>query len=98
MRRSRRLSSVGGIGSVTPVALQIIRAAATFYLRQSGEGRESLSDPARLADRWRMRFGALQNEVFEVAYLDSGSQYGDMTQLLVTNLLDGTSVSLYHRH
>ena len=66
------LSSVAGIGSVTPVALQIIRAAATLYLRQSGEGRESLADPARLADLWRMRIGALQNEVFEVAYLDSG--------------------------
>ena len=66
------LSSVAGIGFVTPVALQIIRAAATLYLRQSGEGRESLADPARLADLWRMRIGALQNEVFEVAYLDSG--------------------------
>ena len=66
------LSSVAGIGFVTPVALQIIRAAATLYLRQTGEGRESLVDPARLADLWRMRIGALQNEVFEVAYLDSG--------------------------
>jgi len=65
------LRSISGIGSVTPVALQIIKVAATLYLQQSGEGRDSLLDPARLADFWRMRIGALQNEVFEVAYLDS---------------------------
>jgi len=66
------LRAVSGIGSVTPVALQIIKAAATLYLQQSGEGSDSLADPSRLADFWRMRIGALQNEVFEVAYLDSG--------------------------
>lgn len=66
------LRAVSGIGSVTPVALQIIKAAATLYLQQSGEGRNSLADPTRLAEFWRMRIGALQNEVFEVAYLDSG--------------------------
>lgn len=65
------LRAVPGIGKVTPVALQIIKAAATLYLQQSGEGRDSLADPVRLADFWRMRLGALQNEVFEVAYLDS---------------------------
>jgi len=65
------LHAVSGIGTVTPVALQIIKAAATLYLQQCGEGRDSLADPARLADFWRMRIGALQNEVFEVAYLDS---------------------------
>ncbi len=66
------LRKVSGIGSVTPVALQIIKAAATLYLQQSTEGHDSLADPARLAEFWRMRIGALQNEVFEVAYLDSG--------------------------
>jgi DNA repair protein RadC len=66
------LRMVLGIGRVTPVALQIIRAAATMYLQQSGEGHDSLADPARLSEFWRMRIGALQNEVFEVAYLDSG--------------------------
>lgn len=65
------LRAVPGIGKVTPVALQIIKAAATLYLQQCGEGRDSLADPVRLADFWRMRLGALQNEVFEVAYLDS---------------------------
>lgn len=65
------LRSVVGIGSVTPIAIQIIRAAATLYLQQSVEGRDFLAEPARLADFWRMRFGSLKNEVFEVAYLDS---------------------------
>jgi len=66
------LRAIPGIGKVTPVALQIIKASATLYLQQSGEGRDSLADPDRLADFWRMRIGALQNETFEVAYLDSG--------------------------
>jgi DNA repair protein RadC len=66
------LRVVKGLGSVTPVALKIIKAAATLYLQQSGEGRDSLADPSRLADFWRMRIGALQNEVFQVGYLDSG--------------------------
>ncbi len=66
------LSAVSGIGSVTPVALQIIKAAATLYLQQSGEGCDALTDPTRLSEFWRLRIGALQNEVVEVAYLDSG--------------------------
>lgn len=66
------LRAVPGIGNVTPVALRIIKAAATLYLQQSSEGRDSLADPERLASFWRMQIGALANEVFEVAYLDSG--------------------------
>ncbi|MBC7239116.1 MAG: RadC family protein, partial [Chloroflexi bacterium] len=65
------LRAVPGIGSVTPVALHIIKAAATLYLQQSSEGQDSLADPGRLASIWRMRIGALPNETFEVAYLDS---------------------------
>lgn len=61
-----------GIGSVAPVALRIIRAAATLYLQQAAEGKESLADFDRLSAFWRMRIGALRDEVFEVAYLDSG--------------------------
>jgi len=66
------LRAVNGIGAVTPVALQIIRAAATLYLQQAAEGTEVLAHQDRLTDFWRMRLGALRNEVFEVAYLDSG--------------------------
>lgn len=65
------LRIISGIGSVAPVAIQIIKAAATLYLQQSCEDRDSLADPARLADFWRMRIGALPYEVFEAAYLDS---------------------------
>jgi DNA repair protein RadC len=66
------LRAIPGIGNVTPVALQIIKAAATLYLQQSSEGRDSPTNPDQLASVWRMRIGALSNEVFEVAYLDSG--------------------------
>jgi DNA repair protein RadC len=65
------LRTISGIGNVAPVALQVIKAAATLYLQQTSEDRDSLADPARLEDFWRMRLGALQNEVFEVAYLDA---------------------------
>ena len=43
------LQKVKGIGSVAPVALRIIRAAAALYLQQSAEGAESLADPERLS-------------------------------------------------
>ncbi len=66
------LQKVKGIGSVAPVAFRIIRAAAALYLQQSAEGVESLAEPERLSAFWRMRIGALRDEVFEVAYLDSG--------------------------
>ena len=66
------LEKIDGIGSVAPIALQIIRAAATLYLQQSAECTEVLSDPDRLSAFWRMRIGSLPNEVFQVAYLDSG--------------------------
>lgn len=70
--RVEELQAVSGLGAVTPVALKIIKAAATLYLQQSGEGQDSLADLSRLADFWRMRIGALQNEIFQVAYLDAG--------------------------
>lgn len=66
------LRVIPGIGKVTPIALRFIRTAVTLYLQQSSEGRDSLADPLRLEDFWRTRLGVLQNEIFEVAYLDSG--------------------------
>jgi DNA repair protein RadC len=66
------LQAVKGLGGVAPVALKIIKEAATLYLQQSTEGKDCLAEPNRLADFWRMRIGALRDEVFEVAYLDSG--------------------------
>ncbi|TFH48632.1 MAG: DNA repair protein RadC [Lysobacterales bacterium] len=66
------LQRIKGIGAVAPVALQIIRATAALYLEQSAEGAEYLADQDQLSAFWRMRIGALRDEVFEVAYLDSG--------------------------
>jgi len=65
------LRTIAQIGTVTPAALKIIRAAATLYLQQNAEGRDILSDPLQLAVFWRMRIGGLANEVFQVGYLDS---------------------------
>jgi DNA repair protein RadC len=66
------LQAVNGIGSVAPVVLKIIRAAATLYLQQSAEGTNLAADHESLGTFWRMRIGANPNEAFEVAYLDSG--------------------------
>lgn len=66
------LQQVSGIGSVTPVALRIIREAANLYLQQSAEQAESLSDFEVLSRFWRSKIGAIAREVFHVAYLDSG--------------------------
>ncbi len=66
------LREVKGLGSVAPVALRIVRAAADLYLQQRAEERESLAEPGALHRFWRSRIGALPQEVFQVAYLDSG--------------------------
>ena len=62
--------TIRGIGTVTPVALQIVRAAADLYLQQKAEHKESFADPEALRRFWRMRIGAIPHEVFEVGYLD----------------------------
>ncbi len=66
------LRAVKGIGTVTPVALRIIREAANLYLQQSAENKDSFAEPEALASFWRSKIGALKNEVFQVCYLDSG--------------------------
>lgn len=66
------LSAIKGVGTVTPVALRLIREAATLYLRQSAEEREFLGSRESLERFWRAKIGALPKEVFEVAYLDTG--------------------------
>ena len=41
---------------------RFLKAAATLYLQQEGEGRDSLADLMRLTDFWRMRIGPLQKD------------------------------------
>lgn len=65
------LQQIEGIGSVAPVALRIIREAASLYLQQSAEQRDVFTDPEVLACFWRSKIGALPIEVFHVGYLDS---------------------------
>jgi len=64
--------SVDGVGEVAPVALKVIRSAAILYLQQSAG--VTAADPHRLAKLWRMRFGSLPNEVFQVAYLGASNR------------------------
>ena len=66
------LRSVSGIGDVAAVALGLVRETATLYLRETTEQAEPLHTTERLSQFWRVRMGSLTNEVFEVAYLDSG--------------------------
>ena len=66
------LQQIDGIGAVAPVALRIIREAASLYLQQSAERQDSFAEPEALFRFWRMRIGALPHEVFQVGYLDSG--------------------------
>lgn len=85
--------ALDGIGEVAPVALQIIRAAATLYLQQSVESSDALANQASIADFWRMRLGAAPNEVFEVAYLDSAYRLlRDGVETLEEGTIDRASV------
>lgn len=66
------LQTVPGVGTVTPVALQVIREASSLYLQQSSEQH---AEPVRsiqgIADIFRTRLAGLKHEVFEVMFLDS---------------------------
>src|SRR6185503_15413165 len=65
------LRSVEGLGSVAPVALKVVREAATLYLKQAAEERLDLSSFETLENFWRLRLGGLPHEEFHAAYLDS---------------------------
>lgn len=66
-----QLREISGLGEVAPIALRIIREAASLYLQQTAEERASLSDPAAAETMWRSRLGGLRDEVFEVALVDA---------------------------
>lgn len=66
-----QLRGIDGLGSVAPTAIKIIRETATLYLQQTTENRSPVTENDSLVEMWRMRIGALRDEVFEVAYLDS---------------------------
>jgi DNA repair protein RadC len=66
------LQAVKGIGTVAPIALRILREAASLYLQQVAEQRDSFADPDLLTHFWRTKIGSLPHEVFEVGYLDTG--------------------------
>ena len=69
-----KLQEVKGIGSVTPIALKIVREAATLYLQQAVEERDVFDSHDALERFFRKRMGALPHEIFGVAYVDSGNR------------------------
>ncbi len=65
------LREVEGLGNVAPIALHVVREAATRYLRQKSQTSFSLERPETLFDYCRSSLGALSYEAFRVIYLDS---------------------------
>jgi DNA repair protein RadC len=87
------LRQVSGIGSVTPVALRIIREAANLYLQQTAQQAESLFDFEALSRFWRSKIGALPHEVFYVGYLDSSLRLlRDGIEIMQEGTTDRTAV------
>mgnify|MGYP001227855410 CR=1 FL=1 len=87
------LREVSGLGAVAPVALRIIRDAASLYLQQSAEEQPLLNSTERLEAFWHSRLGGKRNEVFEVAYLDSGYHLlEDGVERLEEGIVDRTQV------
>lgn len=68
------LRSIEGLDDFTPLALKLVRSAASLYLERRAEDLDLEADASRLEALWRLRIGALANEVFEVAYLDGGNR------------------------
>lgn len=87
------LRKTRGIGAVAPVALRIIREAASLYLQQRWETVRTMADQKLMHEFWRVRLGDLRNEVFEVAYLDSAAcLLKDGVERLQTGTIDRTAV------
>ncbi len=81
------LRTVPGIGTVTPVALRIIRAISDLYLLQQAEDAVALGSSPALERFWRSKLGGLGHEVFEVAYLNTAHK---LLRDGVERLEDGT--------
>jgi DNA repair protein RadC len=89
------LMEIPGLGTVAPVALRIIKAAAELYLKESAESETVLNNYQRLEAFWRARLGELKHEVMEVAYLDKGYKLlKNGVERLAEGSIDGASLSL----
>ena len=90
---AEELQKVHGIGAVAPVALRIIRETSNLYLQQTAEANECFAAKDALAEFWRAKIGSLPNEVFHVAYLDSGLRLlRDGVEVLEEGTIDRASV------
>jgi len=66
------LREIHGIGTVTPIALKIIKEIASLYLEEGVQGLKYGTEPESLIKLWQVRIGSSKTEKFEVAYFDSG--------------------------
>ncbi len=69
--KPEEISEIKGIGTVTPIALSIIKQLATLYLGQKGKDDASALKPQDIENFWRMEIGSSDIEQFGVTYLDS---------------------------
>ena len=81
------LQKVSGLGKVAPVALKIIKETVSLYLKEAAEAQVSLDSFETLEHFWQSQIGPLENEVFQVAYLDSGYR---LLKDGIATLSDGT--------
>lgn len=86
------LRLIPGFGEVAPIALHIVREAATLYLRQANmQTGFAIDNPEALHNYCRMAMGALPHEEFRVIFLDSGNKVlGD--QVLEEGTVDRAAV------
>ncbi|MDR2812842.1 MAG: DNA repair protein RadC [Puniceicoccales bacterium] len=66
------LAQIKGMGTVAPVAVQMIKSFAEIYLRENIPTNQCIiNNYEQLEKFWRLRLGSLRNEVFEVALLNT---------------------------
>ncbi len=69
--KPEEISKIKGIGTVTPIALSIIKQLATLYLGQKGKDNAPALKSQDIENYWRMEIGNSDIEQFGVTYLDS---------------------------
>ena len=66
-----QLKAFGGLGEASIVCFLLIKAFSEYYLQQKTVKLPIFTDNASLVQFWQSRLGALNYEVFEIAYLDA---------------------------
>jgi len=87
------LREIHGVGTVTPIALKIIKEIASLYLEEGVQGSKYGTEMESLVKLWQVRIGSSKTELFEVAYFDSGLRLMiDGIETLEEGTIDRSSV------